>query len=333
VKVDATIRGFDLAEVADWSRRCEEIGFDGIWSTETNHDPFFPLVVAAGVTSRVELGTGIALAFPRSPMHLAYAAWDLQALSHGRFVLGLGSQVRAHVTKRFSSEWSRPAARMREIVLAIRAIFEAWDSGEPLQFRGEMYRHVLMPPAFSPGPFPYGRPPVQIAAVGERMLEVAGEVADGILVHPLQTELYIRETLLPALARGLERGGRERGALEVSLAQFVVTNDEEAEEVRRRIAFYGSTPAYRHVLDLHGWGDVHEELYRLSRTNGWAEMPAVVTDEVLETVAVVAGSPEEAGRRLGERWKGLVDRVNLHAGEVSDPELWAGVVAALHAAA
>lgn len=333
MKVDATIRGFELAEVADWARRCEELGIDGIWSTETSHDPFFPLVIAAEHTSRLQLGTGVALAFPRSPMHLAYAAWDLQALSRGRFVLGLGSQVRAHVTKRFSAEWSHPAPRMREIVRAVRAIWQSWDDGTPLQFRGEFYKHVLMPPAFSPGRSPFGQPPIHLAAVGKRMLEVAGEVADGVIVHPLQTALYVRETLLPAVERGLRRGGRPRNGFEVDLSLFVATSEEEAEDVRRRIAFYASTPAYRLVLSAHGWDDAHEELHRLSRTGGWAEMPAVVTDEMLDAFAVCRPTPEEAGREVLARYAGLVDRVNLHAGEVADPERWAGVVAALHAAA
>lgn len=333
MKVDATIRGFELAEVADWAVRCEELGIDGIWSTETNHDPFFPLVIAAEHTSRLQVGTGVALAFPRSPMHLAYAAWDLQALSRGRFVLGLGSQVRAHVTKRFSAEWSHPAPRMREIVQAVRAIWQSWDDGTPLQFRGEFYKHVLMPPAFSPGRNPFGQPPIHLAAVGERMLEVAGEVADGVIVHPLQTALYVREMLLPAVERGLQRGGRPRDGFEVDLSLFVATSEEEVEDVRRRIAFYASTPAYRLVLSAHGWDDAHEELHRLSRTGGWAEMPGVVTDEMLDAFAVCRATPEEVGREVLARYAGLVDRVNLHAGEVADPERWAGVVAALRAAA
>lgn len=329
MKVDATLRGYHLRDVPAWARRCEELGFDGLFTTETNHDPFFPLVLAAEHTERVELGTGIALAFPRSPMSLAYMAWDLQALARGRFVLGLGSQIKAHVEKRFSAVWSHPARRMRELVQAVREIWGAWDDGSQLAFRGEFYRHTLMPPAFSPGPNPYGPPRIFLAAVQTGMIEVAGEVADGLMVHPLQSERYVRETVLPGVQRGLARAGRGGEGFEVSLSLFAVTSDEEAEDTRRRIGFYGSTPAYRGVLEAHGWGDLQTELHALSRSGGWDEMPRLVSDEILETFAVVGATPEEVGEKARARYDGLVQRINLHAGERSEPERWAGVIPAL----
>jgi probable F420-dependent oxidoreductase len=330
VKLDVTFRGTALADVPGWARRAEELGVDGVFTTETNHDPFFPLVLAAEHTQRVELGTGIALAFPRSPMHLAYQGWDLHALSQGRFVLGLGSQVRAHVVRRFGAEWSQPARRMRELVLAVRAIWQAWQEDAPLQFEGEFYRHTLMPPAFRPERAHHSPPRIFLAAVQERMTEVAGEVADGLMVHPLQTARYLRDTQLPALERGLLRSGRRREDVEVSLALFVVTDEAEEKSVRERVAFYGSTPAYRQVLDAHGFGEVADRLHELSRAGEWASMSTLVTDEVLDAVAVRGRSGEDVAAKARERYAGLVDRINLHAGEHSDLERWAPVIRALN---
>ena len=328
VKIEATMRGMSLAEVPEWARRAEDVGFDGIWTTETNNDGFFPLLLAAEHTRRVELGTGIALAFSRSPLHLAHAAWDLNLLAEGRFILGLGSQVRAHVERRFSSDYSRPVARMRDLMLAIRAIWKAWDEGGELDYQGTFYRHTLMPPAFRPPASAAGPPRIGLAAVRERMTEVAGEVADVFLGHPLQTERFLREFTIPALERGLERSGRSRDALEVGLALFTVTNDEERESVRRRVAFYASTPQYRHLLTMHGWDDLGEQLHDLSRTGGWSDMPGVIADEVLETIAVCGDDADEVAVKTLERYGGLVDRIGLHAGELSSLEQWAELPAA-----
>lgn len=330
--LDATVRGVALEDMPDWAGRCEALGFDGLHATETNNDPFLPLALAAGATSRVLLGTGVALAFPRSPMQVAHTGWDLQGLTGGRFVLGLGSQVRAHVERRFGAPWSQPARRMRDFVLAVRAIWTAWDRGTPLDHRGEFYSHTLMPPDFRPRPHGQAVPPIVLAGVRPRMLKVAGEVADGLLVHPFGTAASLAETVLPSLRRGMEAGGREPGDVEVSVCVFTATTEAESEEARRRIAFYGSTPGYRHVLELHGWGALFERLHALSRSGGWDEMPALVDDEVLDTFAVRGADGAAVAAELVRRYGGLAARVNLHAGRTADPERWAPIAAAFRAA-
>lgn len=332
LKLDATLRGVPPGEVAAWAARCEQLGFDGLYSTETNNDPFLPLALAAGSTSRVMLGTGVALALPRSPMQVAYTGWDLQGLSGGRFVLGLGSQVRAHVERRFSATWSQPARRMRDFALAVRAIWTAWADGTPLAYAGEFYRHTLMPPDFRPRPHGHRVPPIVLAGVRSRMIEVAGEVADGLLIHPFQTAEYVREIVLPSLRRGLETSGRRPGDVELSVCVFTATTEEESEAARRRIAFYGSTPGYRRVLELHGWGELFERLHALSRSGGWDEMPALVDDEVLDTFTVRGADGDEVAAELVRRYGGLATRVNLHVGRKADPERWAGLAGALRRA-
>jgi probable F420-dependent oxidoreductase len=315
-------------------RRLEEIGYDGAFSFEAKHDPFLPLVLAAEHTTRLRLGTAIAIAFARNPMNLANLAYGMQSISEGRFVLGLGSQVRPHIEKRFSMPWSRPAARMREIVLALRAIFERWEGKAELDFRGEFYRHTLMIPAFDPGPNPFGPPPIFTAGVGPRMTAVAGEVADGFFAHPFTTRKSLLENTLPALEEGLRKSGRDRANLEIICATMVVTADgeEEFERVReaarKHLAFYGSTPAYRPTLDCHGWGDLHAELNRLSKQGRWDEMTGLIDDEVLETIAVVGPRREIAGK-LRARLTGIADGVGLTHNRAPDPEQWADVVADL----
>src|SRR5664280_1298444 len=259
-----------LDTVAAHVRRLEESGVDGVWSSETARDPLLPLAAAAVGTASARLGTAITVAFARSPMTLAYTANDLQQASAGRMVLGLGSQVRAHIARRFSMPWGKPVPQMREYVAALRAIWRAWNEQSALRFEGEYYRHTLMTPVFSPPPNPFGPPPIVLAAVGPSMTRLAGQVADGLLVHPFSTERYLREVTLPAFAAGLERAGRPRSEVEVIHPGFVVVRtgrgDDESriEAVRSQVAFYGSTPAYRSVLDLHGWGDLADELNRLS---------------------------------------------------------------------
>jgi probable F420-dependent oxidoreductase len=336
MKVDGGLGG-ELARVGGAAKEAEAAGYDGIWSAETSHDPFFPLLLAAEQTERVDLGTGIAVAFARNPMTLAHIAYDLQAFSGGRFILGLGSQIQPHITKRFSMVWSSPAARMRELILAIRAIWEAWDTGERLNFRGDFYTHTLMTPFFNPGPNPHGKARIFLAGVGERMTEVAGEVADGFLCHGFTTETYLREVTLPALQRGLDRAGRSRDEYEISGPGFVVTgaSDEDmtraAAGVRQQIAFYGSTPAYRPVLELHGWGDLQDELNRLSKEGRWIEMGDLIDENMLETFAVV-GAPEEIGPKLNARYGDVIDRISFYAPYRSDPERWQGVMEAIKAA-
>ena len=328
MKIEATLRGVDLADVPVWARRCEEVGLDGIWTTETNTDGFFPLVLAAEHTSHVDVGTDIALTFSRSPLHLAHAAWDLNRLSGGRFYLGLGSQVRAHVERRFSSDYERPVARMRDAIGAIRAIWAAWHKQTPLDYRGEFYNHTLMPPAFCPPPCESGPPRIGLAGVRGRMTELAGEVADVFLGHPIQTPLFLREYALPAIERGLDRAGRQRSDIEVGLALFTATTEQERERIRQRVAFYASTPQYRHLLELHGWDDLADTLHQLSRSGGWDEMASKVSDEVLETIAVCGNSADEVAAETGRRFSGLADRVNLHAGAHSDLDEWAEFPAA-----
>jgi probable F420-dependent oxidoreductase len=328
MRVDLPLRALPIVEVADAARRCEALGFDAVAFTESTGNPFLAIALAASATERVRLATGIALALPRSPMDVAYTAWDLQALSGGRFALGLGSQVRAHIERRYGSAWERPAARMREHVRALRAIFDAWEQDTPLHFEGEFWTHTLMPPNFRPAAQPHGRPPVLLAAVRERMLEVVGEVADGLLGHAFQTTEVLREITLPALERGLERSGRTRDDVEVTASMFVATSDAEWEAVRQRVAFYGSTPGYRHVLDHHGLGELFEALHARARENAWGAMPALVDDDVLALFAVRGSSPAAIATEIRARVGGVADRVSL-VGERPDLELWSEIAAAL----
>ncbi len=329
--VDTGVMAPSLAEVGQRAKALEDIGYDGLLTAETAHDPFLPLAIAAEHTERIELGTGIAVAFARTPMITAYTANDLQRASKGRFILGLGSQIKPHIEKRFSMPWSRPAARMREYILAMRAIWRSWNEGEKLDFRGDFYQATLMTPFFSPSPNKYGAPKVFLAAVGEMMTEVAGEVADGIIIHGFTTERYVKEVTMPAIERGLAKAGRARESFEISGPLFVVTgrNEEELERAskgtRQQIAFYGSTPAYRGVLELHGWGDLQTELNALSKRGAWVEMGDLIDDEILRTFAVVA-EPEAVGAELKSRYAGIVDRCSFYAPYESDPDRWGAVI-------
>ena len=316
MRVDGSIGG-DLRKVAGDAKKAEDAGYSGLWGSETSHDPFFPVVLAAEHTEQVELGTGIAVAFARNPMTLANVGWDLNAFSRGRFMLGLGSQIKPHIEKRFSMPWSHPAARMREMIAAMQAIWDAWQNGTKLDFRGDFYTHTIMTPMFDPGPTEWGPPKVFLAAVGQAMTRVAGELADGLLVHGFTTERYLREVTLPAVESALAGSGRKRADFQVSYPIFVVTGDTEealvgaAVEARRRIAFYGSTPAYRGVLELHGWGDLQTELNVMSKRGEWDAMGNLIDDEILEAFAV-SGVPEALPALIRGRVGDVVDRVNLH---------------------
>ena len=333
MKVDGGVAN-GLDKVPGAARDAEAAGYDGVWTAETAHDPFFPLLLAAEHTQTIELGTGIAVAFARNPMNLANIAHDLQVYSKGRFILGLGSQIKPHITKRFSMEWSQPAARMREMILAIRAIWDCWNNETKLDFRGEFYTHTLMTPFFNPGPNPHGTPKIFLAGVGELMTEVAGETCDGFLCHGFTTERYLREVSIPALERGLDKSGRTLADIEISGPAFVVTgaNEEEMtasiQGVRQQIAFYGSTPAYRGVLELHGWGDLQTELNALSKQGEWVTMGELIDDEILNAFAVVA-EPEQLGPELHARYGDIVDRISFYAPYKSDPERWHAVLASL----
>jgi probable F420-dependent oxidoreductase len=300
------------------ARALELAGYDGAWSAETGHDPLVIVAGAAATTTTLQLGTGIVVAFARSPMITATMANDVQLLSHGRLLLGLGSQIKPHIEKRYSMPWSHPAPRMREYVLAMRAIWSCWNEGSALNFRGEFYRHTLMSPFFNPGPNPYGAPKVYLAAVGELMTEVAGEVADGLLVHPFSTERYIREVTLPALERGLARSGRDAADFPISFSGLVATGETDAEledavrRVRGQIAFYGSTPAYRGVLELHGWGELQSELNALSKSGEWQKMGELIDDDVLNAFSVVA-APHDVGPEVRRRLDDVISRFSIYA--------------------
>ncbi len=338
MKVDGSLSG-SITNAAQSAAGLEAAGYSGAWTAETSHDPFLPLAAAAGSTSQIELGTSIAVAFARNPMLLANIGWDMQALTQGRFVLGLGSQIRPHITKRFSMQWSRPAARMREMILAVRAIWNTWETGTPLRFRGEFYKHTLMTPFFAPDSAEldgFGTPKIFLAGVGELMTEVAGEVCDGFFCHGFTTEKYLREVTIPALERGRAKAGKAMHGFEVVGPSFVVTgnNDEEIEKAqtatRQQIAFYGSTPAYRKVLEIHGWGGLQDELNALSKQGKWVEMGGLIDDEILNTFAVV-GSPQDIAPELGRRYADAISRISLHAPYKTDLERWNAVMEGIKA--
>ena len=334
--IATTVPTEDPSRSGELFARLEAIGYDTAFSFEARHDPFLPLALASQTTTAMRLGTAVAIGFARNPMVLANVGHDLQLMSRGRFVLGLGSQVRPHIQNRFSEEWSRPAARMRELVLAIRAIWDCWADGSRLAFEGEFYHHTLMTPAFDPGPNPYGRPPVFVGGFGPRMIEAAGEVADGLIVHPFNSRRSLEELVVPALARGrAAAAGRPPDAVELVWVMMVVTwsTDEEHEvaiaSVKDQLAFYGSTPAYAPVLAIHGYDDLHADLNRLSKQGRWPEMAALVPDDLVEAIAVV-GSRREIAPKIYERAAGITDRVSLVNNRNPDPALFADIVADLH---
>ncbi len=311
-----------IADAIEQATEAEQAGFDTWWATETKSDVFLSAAAAAAETDGIRVGTGIAVALARNPMLVAVQANDIQAHSGGRFALGLGAQIKPHIERRFSMDYSSPAARMREFILAVRAIWKAWEESSPLEFEGEFYTHNLMTPMFDPGPNPHGNPPVQLAAVGPLMTETAGEVADGVAVHGFCTERYLREVQLPAMERGREKAGKAMEGFEINTPGFPVIGDTEEEiaagiaAAKSQIGFYGSTPAYRPVLELEGWGELGEELTRLSKSDGWGAMPELIDDEVLAAFTVI-GTPEEAGAELRERYGDVATRVVLASGQVT----------------
>lgn len=313
LKVDRGLPG-RLSDVPRAARDGERHGYDGCWSGEIDHDPFLPVLLAAEHTARLQVGTSVAVAFARNPMTVAHLGWDLQAYSQGRFILGLGTQIRPHIEKRFSMPWSRPVARMREFVAALRAIWASWQERTRLGFDGEFYRHTLMTSMFAPAPQPFGFPKVFLAAVGESMTELCGEIADGMHAHAFTTPRYLREVTLPALQRGLNRAGRCRKECQLSLPVFVVTGETDVEmaaaasATRRQIAFYASTPAYRPVLELHGWAALQPRLHALSLRGEWDAMGALIDDEMLDAFSVVAPVADVAAA-LRRRCAGVLDRV------------------------
>lgn len=334
MKVERSLDRYSLGDVAATAAEAEAEGYDGVWILEGAHDPFVPLFFAAEKTERLSLATAIAVAFARNPMTTASLAHDLQRLSCGRFTLGLGPQIDTHIRFRYGMPGGRPVARMREFVHAVRAIWDCWDRGTELDFRGDFYTHTLMPPKFRHDPSPYEPPAIVLAGVGPRMTELAGEVGDGYVAHSFTTESYVREVTLPTLARGRERAGRTLDGFEVRGLVTVATGASEEQmarsvrEARELVAFYGSTPAYARVLEHHGWGELHTELHALSRADRWAEMPGLVDDEVLHAFAVV-GEPREIGPKILARYGGVLDTVGFYTPSEYVPEVWAEVLAGL----
>ncbi len=340
MKLAITVPTLDPRDSGRVFAELEAAGYDSGFTFESSHDAFLPLAVASQTTEHLRLGTAVAIGFARNPMVLANIGWDLQAMSSGRFVLGLGSQIKPHIERRFSETWSRPAARMKEMVQAIRAIWESWESSTPLRYEGEIYRHTLMTPAFDPGPNPFGPPPIFVGGFGPKMIGVAGEVADGLTVHPFNTRRSMEEQVLPALDVGLARSGRTRADIEVVWVINVVTwpdDDEVAREnamllIKGQFGFYGSTPAYARVLDLHGYGDLHPELNRLSKEGRWLEMAQAFPDELVTQLAVV-GPRNTIAAQVRERTTGITDSVGLVNSRDPDPGHFADIVSELRSSA
>ncbi|MBL8156248.1 MAG: TIGR03617 family F420-dependent LLM class oxidoreductase [Anaerolineae bacterium] len=314
---DVTIFPKDLNAAGAVARQVEDYGFAGLWTAETSHNPFLPLTHAAAATSRISLGTGIAVAFPRSPMVMANMAWDLAEQSKGRFILGLGTQVKAHITKRFSTEWSAPVPRLREYIQAMRAIWNTWQTSMPLRYIGEHYRFTLMTPFFAPDPMPYSDIPIYIAGVNEGLCRLAGELCQGFHVHPFHTTDYLKNVIIPNIQAGAERAGRSRADVKLTCAVFVVTgrDDQEMQNnaimAKSQIAFYASTPSYGAVLEQHGWSDLAGRLGLLIRENRWTEMWQEISDDMLNAFAVVA-PPDELPYHVKARYEGLLDRVGYY---------------------
>ena len=314
----------------------EQRGYDAAFSAEINNDPFFPLVLAAEHSQNIALTTSISVAFARNPMTMANLAWDLNQYSKGRFTVGLGSQIKPHITRRFSMPWSKPAARMREFILAMHAIWACWETGEKLEFNGEFYQHNLMTPMFTPSRKDYGAPGVNLAAVGPLMTEVAAEVANGVIAHGFTTVKYLQEVTLPAVQRGLEKSGRKREDFDISIPVMVVTGaSEEAFQqsrlaIQSQLGFYASTPAYRPVLDVHGWGELQTEANQLTREGRWEDMGALITDDILNTFAVVSEDIEQVPALLKERYGDLADTWMCTV-ETGDPDLQKQLVRAVQA--
>ena len=336
MKIDVALWVDDLNQVPAAAQAAEKLGFSALWTADTNHNPLFPLVLAAEHTHTIQLGTSIVVAFARSPMDLAYQAWDLTRYSSGRFILGLGTQVSAHITRRFGMEWKTPAVdHLREYVHALRAIWHAWQTGERLNFRGQFYKLTLMAPFFDPGPHEFPQIPIYTAGVNLRMCRLAGEVSDGFHVHPFHTRRYLEEVVLQAVAEGAASAGRKLSDIDTSSSIFVAAGNSQAEIdaaigfVRQQVSFYASTPSYAPVMDLHGWSDIGEKLGRLAIRKRWEEMSPLVTDEMVEEFAIIC-TWDQLPTKIREKYQGLLDRVTLYTSfnPVEDRERWSSICAA-----
>ena len=317
MKLDTSLLANNLSDIPALTRPAESLGFDGIWTAETAHDPFLPLVLAAEHSRRLTLGSGIALAFARSPAILAQLAWDLARFSNGRFILGLGTQVKIHNERRLGVKWERPVEKLREVILAVRAFWDCWQNGTKLNFRGEFFKLTLMSPFFDPGPHDYPNVPIYLAGVNELMCQLAGELGQGLLVHPFHTAQYLREKIVPNVRLGLAKSGRQRTDIELVSTVFVIPTDDvqpaaryEA-EARQQLAFYASTPSYRPVLELHGWTEVGEQLSALAARRQWVSMPGLITADMLDALAV-RGKWAELPDKLQHKYEGLLDRLSYY---------------------
>jgi probable F420-dependent oxidoreductase len=324
----------DLLETALIAKTAEAAGFDGLWSSESGNDPFLPLAIAADQTHRIQVGTAVTVAFGRSPMTVAYSAWDLARLSHGRFILGLGTQVKGHIERRYGMPWGAPAARMREYIEALRAIFECWAAGgSRLSYQGQFYRFSLMTPFFTPPMHDHWRIPIYLSGLNRQISRLAGELCEGFIVHPFHTARYLREQVMPNIEQGLGRAGRRRQDFSIASTVFVIlgTSDEERarerEAIRRQLAFYASTRTYKPVFDLHGWGEVTLRLNELAAKGEWERMTAEVSDEIVDTFAMT-GSPAEIRRQVEARYDGLLDRVAFYHWNTAPGPAWREVVEA-----
>jgi probable F420-dependent oxidoreductase len=336
VKLDTGLLPASLHEAPAAAKAAEDIGFDALWSAETCHDPFLPLVLAAEHTTRIKLGTSIAVAFPRSPMVLAQIGWDLQEQSRGRFLLGLGTQVKGHNQRRFGVKWEQPGPKLREMIQMIHAIWDCWQNGTRPNFRGTFYNFTLMTPFFNPGPLQYPPPPIYIAGVNEYMCRLAGELCDGFHVHPLHSMKYLDTAVMPNIRKGLEKAGRQRADIALSSAVFVVTGENAKEieaakgPVRQQISFYASTPAYVGVLETHGWGDTARRLTELSKRGDWSAMGDEITDDMLEVYAVT-GTYDEIAEKVKRKYDGYLDRVSFYFPiSAGDAERWRKLVRAFN---
>jgi probable F420-dependent oxidoreductase len=314
MKFDATLSPVGLKDVPAIARTAEEIGFDALWTQETQHDPFLPCALIGGHTARLHFGTGIAVSFARSPANLAYTAWDLAAQSGGRFILGLGTQVKAHIERRFGQPWPEsPVKKLREQIEVIRAFWDCWQNGTKLNYRGEYYKVTLMSPFFQPPPLPLGEGlvPIYIAGVNTGLARLAGELCDGFHAHPFHSPRYLKDVILPAIEQGARKMNREREDISVAITAFVATTPEEMNLARAQVAFYASTPSYRPVMDLHGWTGVAEKLSAHAARGEWAELPVLITDEVLNEFCLVT-EEDKLADELKKRYDGVADRLAIY---------------------
>jgi len=313
MKFDAVLPPMHLKNVPAVARAAEDMGFDTLWTTETQHDAFLPHPLIADNTSKINMGTAIAISFARSPGDMAYTAWDLAAQSEGRFILGLGTQVKGHITKRFGMPWPDSVVdKLREQIGAIRALWHTWQTGEKLRFNGEYYKLRLMTPFFDPGKIEHPDIPIYIAGVNTGLARLAGEICNGFHAHPFNSPRYLQEILIPAIEEGAAKTNRTRANVAISLTAFVATTPEEANQARMQIAFYASTPSYKRVMNLYGWGDTADTLRAHVAKGEWAEMPMLITDEMLEEFVTYADSPADLPAALKKRYEGIVDRITIY---------------------